>query len=188
MKVINLYGGPSTGKSTIASQLFAEMKWRKINIELVNEYAKDLVWDKRFHMLKDQMYISAKQNRKLARLKNQVEWVVTDSPLCLGQVYADNDTPKAFGPLLDELFLSYDNINIFLVRKKSYAKIGRMQTEEEAKAIDAVILDLLNRYRSIDPNFKYYVVDADRGAVDTILNILTQDYGLVSKDALKVED
>ena len=40
MKIINLIGEPSAGKSTIAAELFAKMKKAGYNVELVTEYAK----------------------------------------------------------------------------------------------------------------------------------------------------
>lgn len=43
--VVNLIGSPGTGKSTIASELFAKMKWEGFDVELVSEYAKELVWE-----------------------------------------------------------------------------------------------------------------------------------------------
>lgn len=43
--VINLIGSPGTGKSTIAAELFARMKWLGFDVELVSEYAKELVWE-----------------------------------------------------------------------------------------------------------------------------------------------
>ena len=53
-KVINLFGNPGSGKSTVAAYLFSELKSRGLEVELVTETAKDLVWDedrKRFRWL-----------------------------------------------------------------------------------------------------------------------------------------
>ena len=44
-KIVNLYGGPGTGKSTTAAALFAEMKIRGVNCEYIQEYAKDKAWE-----------------------------------------------------------------------------------------------------------------------------------------------
>ena len=41
LKVINLYGGPGTGKSTTAAALFALIKREGYNVELVTEFAID---------------------------------------------------------------------------------------------------------------------------------------------------
>ena len=43
--VINLFGGPGCGKSTIAAELFAILKKQGYEVELVTEYAKDKVWE-----------------------------------------------------------------------------------------------------------------------------------------------
>ncbi len=39
-----MFGGPGTGKSTSAAGLFFKMKLAQMEVELVTEYAKDLVW------------------------------------------------------------------------------------------------------------------------------------------------
>ena len=44
-KIINIFGNPGSGKSTIAAYLFTALKSRNIEVELVTETAKDLVWD-----------------------------------------------------------------------------------------------------------------------------------------------
>ena len=43
-KIINIFGNPGSGKSTIAAYLFTELKSRNIEVELVTETAKDLVY------------------------------------------------------------------------------------------------------------------------------------------------
>ena len=88
LNVINLFGGPGCGKSTTAAGLFHLMKLNEMNVELVTEYAKDLTWEERFGTLaNDQLYVFAKQQKRLQVLKNKVRYVVTDSPLILGLSY-----------------------------------------------------------------------------------------------------
>ena len=96
MKVINLFGGPGVGKSTAAAGLFYEMKKRQLSVELVTEYAKDMVWEKRWNILDDQLYILAKQHRRIARLaEHGIEYVITDSPISLGLVYLKPEIGRA---------------------------------------------------------------------------------------------
>lgn len=141
LKVINLYGGPGTGKSTTAAELFALMKRAGYRVELVTEYAKDLTYDKRTNTLSDQLYILAKQNARLSRLVGQADVVITDSPLLLGLVYAKPNYFPSYPGLMADVFDQYDNVNIRLIRdpEKVYSNLGRTQTEEEAKALDEVI-------------------------------------------------
>lgn len=168
MRVINLFGGPGTGKSTTAADLFALMKWKNINVELVNEYAKEVTWAERYQILEDQLYIMAKQNHKLWRLKGKVDWVITDSPLILSLVYAKHDYfPAYYRAFGHELYNHYDNINIFLQRQKPYHKIGRNQTEEEAREKDSEILELLYKY-----NYPYHTIPANQDAKLEIFDLI----------------
>lgn len=143
-KIINLYGGPGTGKSTIASDLFSLMKWKNINVELVNEYAKELTWDGRHNILKDQLYVVTKQNRKLERLRDKVDYVITDCPIIMGLAYEPIPYYKYFGPLIKEIFESYENVNFFLKRDKPFHTVGRNQTESEAIELDSIIKNILD--------------------------------------------
>lgn len=160
MKVLNLFGGPGTGKSTTAADLFALIKWDNVNAELVNEYAKEATWEGRHRILQDQLYVIAKQNRKLQRISGQVDWAVSDSPLIMSIPYTREDyLPNHYRSFVKELWDSYDNVNIFLERTKPYHAVGRSQTEEEARALDGQILDVLHTY-----DIPYTRIAADRDA------------------------
>jgi len=174
MRVINLFGGPGTGKSTTAADLFSHMKWKNINVELVNEYAKEVTWDERHKILEDQLYIMAKQNHKLWRLQGKVDWVITDSPIVMALVYAgENYLPNHFRYLGHEIYNHYDNINIFLKREKPYHSVGRNQTENEARDLDAKIKNLL-----INSGYSFIEVPANQDAKHIIFNHLKVHHDL----------
>jgi hypothetical protein len=123
------------------------MKKAGYSVELVTEYAKDMVWEDRFNILDDQLYILAKQNRRLLRLKDKVDFVITDSPLLLGLVYTDPLYYPAFHNLVLDVWNSYRNQLLFIRRPEvGYEMVGRMQDNIQAKAIDGKILNLLDRY------------------------------------------
>lgn len=152
MKVINLFAGPGAGKSTIAAGVFSKMKKLGLNVELVTEYAKDLTWEGRQNLLNyDQLYVFAKQQRRLDRLRNVVDYVVTDSPLLLGLAYLRKDYPASLGGLIYDYWNRYNNINFFLSREdKVYNPIGRNQTEEEARKLDDKIYSILATNQNFD--------------------------------------
>lgn len=57
--VVNLFGGPGSGKSTGAAYVFARLKMLGYNAELVTEFAKDKTWEKNETALAAQDYITA---------------------------------------------------------------------------------------------------------------------------------
>ena len=100
--VINLIGAPGTGKSTIAAELFAKMKWAGYDVELVSEYAKELVWEQRDETFKNELYLFAKQQHRMFRLNGKVKYIITDRPLILSVFYNKKygDNSKVFKDLV----------------------------------------------------------------------------------------
>lgn len=144
--VVNLYGGPGTGKSTTAAALFAELKNRGRNVELVPEFAKDLVWEGRTRVLENQLYILGKQMHRVWRLRGQVEAVITDSPILLALFYASGW--KALHEMALDVHSQWRTIDIFLTRdpERPYNPKGRTQTEDEAKDVDVGLRTMLDAY------------------------------------------
>jgi hypothetical protein len=168
MKVINLFAEPSAGKSTTAAGLFFLMKHKGYEVELIEEYAKQCVWQNRRHTLNDQLYITAKQNHKLEVLRGKVDFVITDSPLLLGLVYSRHTKRLAsFPQLVKEAFDSYDNLNILLTRAKPYKQMGRIQTEQEAQVVRAQLIEVLE-----DLKVPLHRMDGDNNAPEKILGLL----------------
>lgn len=166
MKVINLFGGPGAGKSTTAAGAFHKMKLMGKNVELVTEFAKDLTWDERKMELDDQLFVLAHQHHRLWRLREKVDYVVTDSPLLLNLLYVKSrHLPDSFNSFVADVWNSYTNINYVIKRVKAYTPIGRNQTECEARHIDTEVDRLLDTM-----NIECMEVNGDESAVDIILN------------------
>lgn len=151
-KVINFFGGPGAGKSTMSTLTFAELKLKGYNSELIQEYAKDATWEKRGHkVFAAQDYIFAKQHFRLSRVAEEVDFVVTDAPLLLSLAYI----PPEFGipslrQVIIEAYNQYDNLNLFVLRSKDYNPSGRNQTEDQAKELDNRIMRELIDVGGID--------------------------------------
>ncbi len=137
MKIINIFGGPGTGKSTLACEVFVALKKMGKDVELVTEFAKDLTYLNDKTRLNDQLYVTAEQNNRISRLKDSnPEFVVTDSPIFMGLAYVNykNESMNIkFKEMVTELFLSYDNINFVIYSDHKYSGFGRNETEKEAK-------------------------------------------------------
>lgn len=173
MKVINIYGGPCTGKSTVAAELFVILKKSGCDVELIPEYAKSMVYEKRFNILgEDQLYILAKQHRSIYRLLDQpMDYVIVDSPIINSAAYNlhTNLNQDILNLLVRELDRKYDNINIFLERNPNYGynPNGRVQaTIEEAdqKADDI-------RQRLAHFNIDYTAMINDENTVEKICKL-----------------
>ncbi len=166
--VVNLFAGPGAGKSTTAAGIFFQLKLEGIECELVREYAKDVVWEGRHNLLTDegQLYLFAKQLKRMADVKDKVDVIVTDSPLLLSRVYGAN-LSKSFYDLVGEEFDKFENLNFFIERDKPYNSNGRMQTEFQAKQIDIAIRHLIAPYASSSWN-----ILGNAQAPDRIITIL----------------
>jgi len=162
--VLNLYGGPGVGKSTVAAGIFAELKWNGINCEMAREYAKDIVWEKSFGRLENQIHIFGEQQHRLHRLVDQVDVIITDAPILMSLVYGMKMS-AAFKGLILDTHNSFYNYDVYLEREKPYQQAGRIQNEEKAREIDDIIYHLLN---ANGINFRCHV--ANRLGVQNIAN------------------
>ena len=142
MLVVNFFGGPDSGKSTMAAAVFANLKFKEIDCECVQEYAKDKVWEKSFEVLKDQIYVFGKQLHRLKRLEGQVKVVFMDSPILLSALY-DSSKNHLLHKLILQEFHKFNNLNFFLKRRELYHQSGRIHSAAEAKQKDAEILGFL---------------------------------------------
>lgn len=155
MKVINLYGGPGCGKSTTAALVFSKLKMDGHNVELVREYAKDVFYEQRYNLLKHQLYVTAKQYKRLKDIQDygKVELVITDSPILLGLYYGrELSYITAFSDVIDSLYAEFDNHDVFINRVKPYETSGRMQTLDQAKSIDDFLKEEIVANFIIDGN------------------------------------
>lgn len=150
MIVLNLWGAPSSGKSTTAAGLFFLMKINKLKVELVTEFAKDLVWDRNEALFGNQIFIFAEQNRRLQRLLDHgVDFAILDSPLPLPAFYQPKGYFSNFDSIVMETYHSYNNLNYFLNRMGSFEKIGRRHNESDSIQIANDLRVFMNE-RNID--------------------------------------
>ena len=148
MKVINLYGSSGSGKSTSAAGLAYALKIEGFKVEIVTEYAKELCILNTEHLLENQTWVFANQYQKMRYLSEELDFVITDSPLYLNIFYSlkykytFNDQ---LYPLIKEVSNSFSNINIFLERHHSWDQYARIQTEQESDLDSTELKNLLYR-------------------------------------------
>ena len=165
--VINLYGGPCCGKSTVAAGLFYELKCKGIECEMTGEYAKDKTWDENPKILNHQPFIFGQQLHRIWRLNNKVQFIICDSPILLSIIYSKENS-DLFERFIVEQYNKYNNINFILDRTVKYDVIGRNETEEEAIKLDNNLVHIMDKY-----NINYTLVTGDsKNKVNKILKYL----------------
>lgn len=140
MIVVNFFGEPGAGKSTMAAAVFAELRFRGVRAELVTEYAKELLWHGNLHKTEQRDILYVQYWRQRALLSWDLEVAVTDSPLMMQGVYDIRFAREAL-----ERHAQFNNRNYLVRRLHGYEQVGRSQNEGEALAIRAKIYDLLYR-------------------------------------------
>lgn len=150
--VINMLGGSGIGKSTIAAGLYYNMKLKHMSVELVREYVKILAWQGTHISQFDQINIFGEQCKLEHMLYGKVSYIVTDSPIILAPIYEyfyNNDS------FMEEAALKFmakakqrgvKHLNFLLERGKKYDTKGRYQTEDEAKTVDDMTRQFLDKY------------------------------------------
>lgn len=174
-KYINFIGGPSCGKSLISALTFVELKRRHLNAEMVQEYAKMLIYKEEYEMLNCQWMVSFEQYKMLKALNNKVEYICCDSPLFLGLFYNRYhprnicDVKKTEEMIKEKMYELNRNIYIFLERNDKYPfeKEGRIHGEDESKMIDVLMKNILD-----EVGIEYISVKSDISSVDKIIQYI----------------
>lgn len=173
---INFVGAPSSGKSLMSALTYAELKSRHRNVEMVQEYAKMLVYMENFEMLNCQWMVSYEQAKMLKALQGKVQYICTDCPLVIGlyynRYYPDNvcDVQKTEQMIVSKMKELEPSVYVFLERNESfpYETEGRVHNEEEARLIDTQLKALLDELQ-----VRYISIKSDKanvpGLVDHIL-------------------
>lgn len=174
--VINIAGGPGTGKTTIAAELFSKLKEKGYEVENVSEFAKELVWEGRSQAFDDRLYMHGEQNHRLMQMNGKLDFIITDSPLFLTSVYNDyylkDKFSKSYNKMIDlvttETFKLYNNKTYLLQRNTDYKIIGRRENQKKALDIDKALLKYLK-----DKKIKYRSL-----SIDNATNEIIKDLGV----------
>jgi len=173
MIVVNFFGGPGCGKSTTAAWLFSELKKRQISCEYVTEFAKDLTWEKNYDALLLQEYVFGTQSYRMARVKDKVDVLITDSPLPLSIIYNDGRLHEPeFSALVWQVFDEYTNVNFYLNRSSEYETAGRKESLTQAIEIDDKIIDF---WREGKIDLSFFDVDAENTREDILQTVLIKN-------------
>jgi len=135
--VVNLLGGPGTGKTILASEVFAKLKRNFVKCDISHEYIKRKLREQATKVVQNQIYIFGKQQFQLFSMKDSVDVIITDSPLVFSAIYDTTACPELKAIILKE-FRKYKNLNYYLKRNDNvpYEEEGRYQDLTGAKLVD----------------------------------------------------
>ena len=176
-KIINLFGGPGSGKSTITSGLFYELKKRNISCDNPYEFPKQVAWEDNKSQITDQLYIFANQHRGIVRSYGKVDFIILDSPILLSLAYKngyDKGYPaslygESFDKMVFDVYNQYTNINFLLNRdSEKYQTDGRFQTQTESSIFHNRIKNILD-----DHDLTYFNMEVNGDTVDKIIKFIT---------------
>jgi hypothetical protein len=173
--IVNLYGAPGAGKSTTRAGAFHRLKLYGVNVEEVTEYAKDLTWEGREYALSNQVYVFAKQLKRMDMLMGKVDVVITDSPLLLSCFYGRLDLPDCFFEMVKWFADHPFRMDYFIERVKPYNPVGRNQTEEQSDKMSRHIMEMLLDYDVYPTILKGDEQAAPRIAMDVLAYLQADD-------------
>lgn len=152
--VVNLIGGPGTGKSILAAEIFATLKRDGITCDVAWEYIKRKLRENALKVVQSQIYLFGKQQFQLFTMKDELEVIVTDAPLLLFSYYDKTRCPYLKEMVINE-YKKYNNLLYFIERDLSvgYETEGRYQDLEGAKQVDIELKAFLD-----ENNIQYQVI------------------------------
>lgn len=144
---INFFGVPNSGKSTVAADMFSEMRKLNLKVELVQEAIKPWAYAGKKVDPWDTLWFYAEQIRRENELLKFVPLVITDSPVMLAAFYAGPESQPSLvdiGRLFDR---KYKPLNILLLPDGlPYETKGRYQTATEAAEMLGPLQYFMNTY------------------------------------------
>lgn len=164
--LINIYGGPGVGKSTLSDGLayFLKIDSSFGDVENVPEEAKRLVWRGEFETLKNQPLVTKGQIDNIMGVAGKMDIIICDSPIDQGYVYLSNpnhsqEVHKLITNAEKKLReLGVNTINILIEHHDNgfspkadvaFQKEGRIHDEEQSRDLGTRIKELLDN-RGVD--------------------------------------
>lgn len=164
--VINLIGGPCSGKSTVAAELFARLKKMGVKCELVTEYIKDRIYEENMTMPNNQIVIFGMEHYNLSNKIGKVDVIIHDGSL-INNIMYNKENSKEFNALVISEYKKFNNLDFFIKRGNiEFENYGRIHNYEQSIELDERIKEL---YDNCGANF---IEVESRDAVDKMIPII----------------
>lgn len=164
--VINLIGGPCSGKSTISAELFARLKKMGIHCELVSEYIKERIYEENKTMPVNQIAVFGMEHYSICNKIGKVDVIVHDGSFINNIIYKKEDNPE-FDNLIVSEYKKFNNLDFFIKRGNiEFETYGRIHNLKQSKELDNIIKETYKKY-----DLSFIEVEA-RDAVDKIIPVV----------------
>ncbi len=158
-----------THNSTTALGLAYELKLKGYKVEVVTEWIKEKIFANDLSVVKDQLYIFAKQRRKQFILQDKgLDFIVTDSPLLLSGFYGIkyNTTDKLMETVIFNEFHKFSNLNFLLKRTIPFDPTFRLESQQQSDT------DYVNMQNFLEANSVEYLDIDESEKTQQILKLL----------------
>lgn len=164
--IVNLIGGPCSGKSTVAAELFARLKKMGIKCELVPEYIKEEIYKENHTIISNQIALFGMEVYGLDNKIGKIDVIIHDGSLLNNIVY-DKDNNKEFHNFIVSQYHKYNNLDFFIDRGTiTFENYGRIHNLEQSLSLDKLIEETYN-----NSNASFIKIES-RDAVDKIIPII----------------
>lgn len=164
--VVNLIAGPCSGKSTIASELFARLKKMGVKCELCPEYIKERIYEENNTITTHQISIFGMEHYTISNKIGKVDVIVHDGSFLNNILYKSEENPE-FDKLIISEYHKFNNLDFFIKRGNiEFETYGRIHNLEQSLELDEKIKNI---YHKAKANF---IEVESRDAVDKIIPIL----------------
>jgi len=128
-----------------------------------------LTWEENWKLLSIQDAVFGEQNRRLVRIGNKVDVIVTDTSLLFSLVYRREGLTKEFEDYVMSVYNSYNNLNINLIRNETtkYENLGRKETEVEALEVDNIVKHIIAQHK-----INYINITPGNEAINNIVKMI----------------
>lgn len=168
MLIVNLFGAPSAGKSTLAMLVSGFLKTRhpQYTVEFPFEFTKGVVYDEAPKALNCQLYITGCQWWQIARCEGHADVVICDSPILMASVYGslcDPPMPPEWHVICKQHHDHFPSINYFVERSHAFESKARAHSEAESDLLAEGIKSTLD-----SSGVKYTAVVSNESSAGTI--------------------
>lgn len=163
--VINLIGGPCSGKSTVAAELFARLKKMGVHCELVSEYIKERIYEDNKTIVGSQIPIFGMEHYSITNKIGKVDCIVHDGSFInnTSDLYNPEYNPE-FDTLIVSEYKKFTNLDFFIKRGNiEFEDYGRIHNLKQSKELDKRIKETYDKY-----GLEFIEVES-RDAVDKII-------------------